>query len=215
MAEAHFRAGRYDACRQIILALHADGIRGPLSETALAAMEAREGRPEQARAHLRNAEAIGGASAGVMEMMGRLYLRVRRLADAVRMFDAALALEPARATAHDARAIAYLLAGDLIRAEHHAREASTLDPQYYDAKYHLGLALARQQRTEEAISVLKQAASLNGGAGSSAQRRIAELLQRQGDKAFAMHHRALGNRQDRITRRPWLDEGWSCEDAIQ
>jgi tetratricopeptide (TPR) repeat protein len=212
LAEAHFRAGRYNACRQIIEELHAEGIRGPLSETALAALAAREGRLDEAREHLRRAEAIGGASAGVLEMMGRLYLRVRRLADAARLLDAAIALEPARTTAHDGRAIAFLLAGDAQAAERHAREATTINPQYYDAQYHLGLALARQQRTDEAIDVLKKAVALGANGGPSAHRRIAELLQRRGDAALAVHHRALAGRQDRITRRPWLDAGWSCED---
>jgi tetratricopeptide (TPR) repeat protein len=139
---------------------------------------------------------------------------VRRLADAARLFDAAIAMEPARPTAHDARAIAYLLSGAPLLAEHHARKAIGLDPHYYDARYHLGLALARQERRDEAIDVLKQAVALNSGTGSSAQRRIAQLLQQRGDRAFAMHHRALGNGADRITRRPWLDDGWSCEDAV-
>jgi tetratricopeptide (TPR) repeat protein len=211
LAEAYFRAGRYDDCRRIILALHAEGVRGPLSETALAAMAAREGRLDEAREHLRRAEAIGGASAGVLEMMARLYLRVRCLADAARLFDSAIALEPGRATAHDGRAIAFLLAGEALAAERHAREAIRLNPDYYDARYHLGLALARQQRSDEAIDVLKDAVALSGG-GPSAHRRIADLLQGRGDSAFAMHHRALAGRPDRITRRPWLDAGWSCEE---
>jgi tetratricopeptide (TPR) repeat protein len=212
LAEAHFRAGRYEACRRIIEELHTQGIRGPLSETALAAMATRESKLELACEHLRRAEAIGGASAGVLEMMGRLYLRVRRVADAARMFDTAIALEPARATAHDGRAIAFLLAGDPESAVQRAREAIKLNSQYYDARYHLGLALARQERIDEALDAFKQAVALGGG-GASAHRRIAELLQRRGEAAFAMHHRALAGRHDRITRRPWLDSGWSGEDS--
>ena len=100
----------------MILALQADGVSTPLSETGLAATEIVEDRSAAGLQHLQRTEAIGGASPGVLEMMGELYLRLRRPADTARLFDAALALDPVLIAAHDGRAAAYLFADNPLSA---------------------------------------------------------------------------------------------------
>ena len=208
LAEAYFRAGEYDACRRTIQSLVAEGVDTPLARAGLAALDTLEGCADVAVENLRQAEAMGGASASILEMIGRLYLGLRRRGDAARALDAAIVADPARASAHEGRAITCLYAGDASSAERHAREALKLSPQSFEARCHLGLALARQDRSDEAIATLREAVVLDQRGGAMAHRHLADLLERRGDHAFALHHRALSYRRDRPSRQPQFDFGW-------
>jgi tetratricopeptide (TPR) repeat protein len=210
LAEAYFHAGQREACRRLILELQAEGLDTPLGRVALAALDLLEGSAGAVE-HLRRAEAMGGASARMLEIIGRLYLALRRRADAGRALDAALALEPALATAHAARAIAYLYSADPASAERQARAALELNPQSYEAMFQLGLALAGQNRVGEAIDAHRAAVALDLDGDASAHRHLAELLERQGKHALALHHRALYERRDRSSPRTF-DIEWLSED---
>lgn len=206
LAERHFRAGAFDECRRVIIALQADGVDTPLARIALAAMDARQGDDAAAVQHLLHVERTLGAPPQMLAIAGRLYLRLKRPRDAIRLLDAAIQQDPRLASAYDAKAIACLLTRDLAGAETHAREAVARDPNSYDSRYHLGLALMRQGRADEAIDAFKAAVGLAGPTdGASAHRRLADLLDHRGDRAFALHHRAQSYRHDRMTRLPWLD----------
>lgn len=215
LAEAYFRAGEFDACRRTIQALLSEGVDTPLARIGLAALDAIEGRIESAVEHLKRAEAMNGATPEMTEMIGWLYLRLRRRGDAARAFDAAIAADAVRATAHEGRAITYLVAGDPSSAERHAREALALNPQSYEATCHLGLALGRQDRSNEAIDILRDAVALDPQGGAMAHRHLADLLERRGDHSFALHHRALSLRGSRMPRQPQFGFGWFSDDWTQ
>ncbi|MBA3481406.1 MAG: alkaline phosphatase family protein [Pirellulales bacterium] len=212
LAEVQFRSGEHDACRQIILALQADGLDTALGRIALAALDFLDGAGDPVE-HLRLAEAKSEATPRMLVMIGRLYLGLRRRADAARTLDAALTLEPALASAHVARAIVYLVTRDPSSAEKSARAAVELNPQSYEAQLQLGLALAGQDRTDDAISALKAAVALDPSRGSAAHGRLADLLERQGQHALALHHRAINDRRGRPARDKLFDldsfsDGW-------
>jgi len=215
LAETYFRAGEYDACRAVIVALQADGLDTPLGQLGLAAIATLDEKINEAVEHLRRAEAMQGASAAELDMIGQLYLRLRQVADADRAFDAAIAHDPELGTAHEGRAIALLVAGDPPSAERHAREAVRLNPHSYKAQYHLGIALTRQNRSDEAIEVLRAATQLDDRSSASAHRHLANLLERRGDRALAFHHRALADRRGRRAREPQFEIDWFNDDWPQ
>jgi tetratricopeptide (TPR) repeat protein len=208
LAERYFRAGNYAACRQLILEMQREGIDTPAARVGLALLDFIDHRFDAAREHLRRAEALPGASARVFELIGRLYLRLRRTAEGARTLENAIAREPTRASAHVGRAIAHLMAREPAAAEVKAREALELNPNSFEAHYHLGLALSRQGREEEAIEAFKSALSAAPHLAASAHRRLADLFQRRGAVALAMHHRALAQRPERSDRPAAFDFEW-------
>ena len=208
LAERHFRAGEYDACRQLILELQGEGIDTPLARLGLAMLDFMDNRAEAAVEHLQRAEEMGQATARVSELVGRLYLRLRRIAEGARALEEAIAKEPALASAHVGRAIAHLLTHEPAAAENQAREALRLDSNSFEAHYHLGLALARQARDGEAIECFKAAVAAAPHAATSAHRRLADLLQRRGAAAMAVHHRALAERAPTNGRPAAFDLEW-------
>lgn len=208
LAERHFRAREYAACRQLILQLQGEGIDTPLARLGMAMLDFIDNRFESAVEHLRRAEAMDRPAARVSELIGRLYLRLRRTDEGSRALDDAIAQEPALASAHVGRAIAYLLAQNPAAAEDKAREALRLDPHSFEAHYHLGLALMRQARDEEAIESFKAAVVAAPDAATSAHRRLADLLQRRGAAALAIHHRSLAERRPRSGRPAAFDLEW-------
>jgi Tfp pilus assembly protein PilF len=208
LAERHFRAGNYEACRRLILEMQSDGIDTPVARLGLALLDFIDNRFDAALEHLQRAEAMPGASARVLELAGRLYLRLRKIADGTRTLENAIASQPTLASAHVGRAIAYLLAREPAAAEEKAREALRLDPNSFEAHYHLGLALSRQGREVEAIEAFKAALSVAPHAAASVHRRLADLLQRRGAGALAMHHRAMAQRPERSGRPAAFDVEW-------
>ncbi len=214
LAEVHFYCGDYDACRALILELQAAGLETPLGHIALAGLNFLQ-QTGNAVEHLRRAEALGGASARQLEIMGQLYLGLRRRMDAARALDAALAMEPGRASVHISRASAYLYSGDAASAERHARAAIELNPQSSEARYQLGLALASQDRFDDAIEAFKTGISQDCGDAAWGHCRLADLLDRRGDHALALHHRALYDRRGAARRRSQFDLNWFSEELMQ
>lgn len=206
LAEGYFYVGQLEASRRLILQLMAEGVETALGRAGLAAVDARNGDVGSAAGHLRQAEVLRTARGREWELIGRLYLSIRRRGDAARALDAALALEPQLATAHEARAQVCLTLNDSKGAERHARQAIEIDASQFDAWHRLGLALARQERTDEAIAALREAAALRPGAAGEAHRSLAEIFERRGEPALAMHHRATADRSRE--RRSWPRSAW-------
>jgi tetratricopeptide (TPR) repeat protein len=208
LAEAYFRAGQFRACRDCIVQLQAAGIDTPLGRVALAILDFIEGHADGALAHVQHAESMSGVSAGLLELIGRLYLRLRRPLEGVRALDAAVALDPQRASIHDARAIAALFRRDLPEAEAAARRAIALNPASFEAHYHLGLILQRQRRADDAIEIFKQALSTDRPNVAAIHRRLADLYQHVGRQSLAFHHRALAGHSKQPRQLPRFDLDW-------
>jgi tetratricopeptide (TPR) repeat protein len=208
LAERHFRAGEYHACRGLILDMQREGVDTPLARLGLAMLDFIDNRAEAAVEHLHVAQGMNVGSARVLELIGRLFLRLRKVTEGSQALDDAIAREPTLASAHVGRAIAYLLARDPAAAERKAREASRLDSNSSEAHYHLGLALSRQGRDEEAIEALKAAVTAAPQAAGPAHRRLVELFQRRGAAALAMHHNSLVQRSVKSARPAAFDLEW-------
>jgi tetratricopeptide (TPR) repeat protein len=213
LAEVQFHLGRLDDCRKLTLALLDEGNDVPLARIALAALDVlqRTGDPVT---QLKRAEELEGTPVTQLVLMGQLYLGLRRRVDAARVLDAAIALEPTCAAAHTSRAIAYLYTGDAISAERHARTAVALHADSAQAQYCLGLALAKLGRISDAINAFKSGLSLEPKDAAWAHGRLADLYERQGDSALALHHRANADRHGR-RRRPNLNLQWISEGLFQ
>jgi tetratricopeptide (TPR) repeat protein len=207
-AERHFREANYDACRQVIIELQGEGVDTPLARVGLAMLDFLDGRSAAVLEQLEHVEQMGRVPARVWELIGRLYLRLRRMAEAARALDQAIVMEPASPSAHHARGLAHLLSGDPAAAEREFREALQLGAQSFEAHYHLAVALERQQRTDEAIDVLKTAVAAAPTVAGPAHRRLADLLERRGQGALAMHHRALAQRREFSGRPRAFDVEW-------
>ena len=84
-----------------------------------------------------------------------------RWADAEARAEDLVALAPARASSHDARALVALERGRLADAEAGMRRALALEPE--TASYHnnLGLILLRQERRAEAVAAFERAAQID------------------------------------------------------
>ena len=208
LAETCFRSGDYGGCRELIVAMQANGVDTPLGRVALALLDFMEGNVDGALMNLKLAEGASNPSAEVLDLIGQLYLRLRRVTEGTHFLERSIALKPMRASAHAGRAVAYLLDHDPIGAERESCEAVRLNPRARGAQYYLGLALQRQDRIEEAIAAYKSAAALDSCSAGSAYRRLADLFERRGEQALAFHHRSLAQ-QCRTDRLPGLDVEWS------
>jgi tetratricopeptide (TPR) repeat protein len=208
LAERHFREGNYDACRQLITELQAEGFDTPLARVGLAMLDYLDGQFAAVLGQLEQVEQMGRVPARVWELIGRLYLRLRRMTEAARALDRAIALEPASASARHARGLAHLLFGDAAAAEREFRDALARGAQSFEAYYHLAVSLERQQRTDEAIDAFKTAVAAAPTVAGPAHRRLADLLERRGQAALAMHHRALAQRREFSGRPRAFDVEW-------
>ncbi len=211
LAEAYFRAGRFEDCRRCVADLQAQGVDTALGRIALAILDFMAGQAGSALIHLRHAEAMPDVSAHLLELIGRLYLRIRRPEEANRVLQRALGAAPETATAHDACALACLLQRDFARAEQSARQAITLDPTSFESHYHLGLILERQHRIDEAINVYKHALTTQKTNDAAVHRRLAELYKHQGNHSLAFHHRAIASRSKQPQRLPGFDLEWTAQ----
>ncbi|MBA3481394.1 MAG: tetratricopeptide repeat protein [Pirellulales bacterium] len=207
-ASRHFQDADFPACRSLILELQAEGVDTPLARVGLATLDYIDEQFDAAVDQLQRAEQMGRAPARVWELIGRLYLRLRRTTEGSRALDRAIVMEPGCASAHHARGLAYLLSGDPAAADREFRDALQCGAQSFEAHYHLGIALQRQQRVDEAVEAFKAAVSVAPAEAAAAHRRLADLLERRGQGAFAQHHRALAQRCG-PSRRPWFfDVEW-------
>jgi tetratricopeptide (TPR) repeat protein len=214
LAEAYFRAGRFEDCRRCITGLQAQGVDTALGRVALAILDFMAGQAGGALIHIRRAEAMPGVSARLLELIGRLYLRLRRPEEANRVLQRAIAAAPEAATAHDACALACLLQKDFVKAEQSARQAIALDRTSFESHYHLGLILERDRRIDEAIEVYKQALTTRKPNEAAVHRRLAELYKHQGNHSLAFHHRAIASRSKQPRRLPGFDLEWSAQGLL-
>ncbi len=104
----------------------------------------------------RNPPADATRAASMHLALGGLYLDRTRLADAIREFDAAIALDPARADAFTMRGLASAAAHDVRGAAASFRKALDLEPSDTARAYLLARALARAGQPDEALSAIRR-----------------------------------------------------------
>ena len=118
------------------------------------------------------AAACGPEDADAWERVGRLRLRLMQREEALEALERARSLGPSADGLLDL-ALAYHLAGDLGGEVTACEQAVTLAPESQDAWVRYAHALARTDRTRDAIAACERALSLNGRDPD-----VAELLER-------------------------------------
>jgi Flp pilus assembly protein TadD len=172
--EAYYAVGRYDDCRRIAEAMWDRGYRGPLVNLARGALEMAARRAGPALEHLREAERVSPDLPELHVLIGQAYLRLRGWDEAERAFHRALELDGDNDRAWHGLASSALGRGQFERSAELALRAVGLRGDYAEAHYHLGVALARLGRPEEAAVALRRSVALQPNL-LAAYRRLLDL----------------------------------------
>lgn len=174
--EAYYALGRTADCRRIAEAMWEQGYRGPLVNLAMGAVEMAERRAESALKHLEEAERVSADRPGLHVLIGRAYLRLRQWDAAERAFNKALQHDGDSESARHGLAIAALGQGHYDCAAEHALRAVGLRGDYAEAHYHLGVALSRLGRPQDAAIALRRCIAIQPTL-LAAYRRLVELYE--------------------------------------
>lgn len=117
---------------------------------------------EEAAAAFRRAQELDPKFAAAFAYLGMTHDQQGRYADAVVLYERALAIDERLFAAHylAAEAIVKQVPADEARAEKHLSSAVVLDPSFAPARVSLGKLLMRRGRFEEAVTQLKGAIDL-------------------------------------------------------
>lgn len=138
---------------------------------------------DQAREDLSRAVAMEPRLWRAHNALGIIANRQRRPAQALGHFQQALALEPRLPALYNNQALSQMLLKDWPRAEESLRQALALDPGYSLAANNLGLVLARQGRSGEALRAFER-----GSGAAQAHNNLGVVLAQQGRYNQAANH---------------------------
>ena len=150
-------------------------------------------------------------------MLGLLYARQGRWAEAAEAYRHAVSLAPDSARYHNNLGNYYVRTGDLDAGIGAYQQSLTVDPQYSKAAYNLGVALVRAQRFEAAEAALERA--LAGDRESTDTYYHLGLLRARrvscGARCGAPRARRLTSTYTRasLLRTPWRSVGSSTSSA--
>jgi tetratricopeptide (TPR) repeat protein len=188
------------------------GAPAALVDVAMGAIELGQRRPAAALDHLRRAQAGETASAALHVLIGQGYRRLRCWPQAEQAFRKALELDEEDETAWHGLATTALAQDQNEQAAEAALHAISLRPDYAEAHYHLGVALAGLGKPHEAAVALQRCLALRSDM-LAALRALAELY----DGPLSDAARARAYRRDahaiilqrRLSRRPETSPGTS------
>jgi tetratricopeptide (TPR) repeat protein len=133
---------------------------GQSEECAAAIVRARQAYEAKAfaaaEAEFVAADAICPRSAALLTGMAQSQVMQRRLADAVRSLDRALAIDPTNVATLKVKGDALYLAGDEVNAEKALLAARAIDPAAEPVLYALGRIYYQQNRYAEAVQLFQQ-----------------------------------------------------------
>ena len=155
---------------------------GPRFDLMRGIIALQQNQPELALRHLLRAREDSARLGEMHLQLGRVYMRLRRWADAEDSFARALAIDPDHIEARVGHSTALYRLRRWADAGTVAMSAAELDPGHFLAHYVTGLALARQGRRDEALFALR--ATLAAAPGFRPARRVIAWLLR-GDPAQA------------------------------
>ena len=160
MARAYWTSGEADAAIAALERALAGGVTNAEVRMRLGLYLA-ESRKDPARAVALLAD-LPTDDAEAMNSLGVAYTSAGRPADAIAAFERVLALDASNGLALQNIAAIKLQEGALQTAEDYARRAVAADPALAKAHTTLGVALARQRRSAEAIDAWRRAIDLDG-----------------------------------------------------
>jgi Flp pilus assembly protein TadD len=150
-------------------------------------LEKREGKLEEAGAHLRKALELNPAYAKAYLGLGNVLLKRGESDEAISQYRLALQIDPTAADVHVNLGNALALRGELDEAIHHYRQALELDAASQNAHYNLGNALALRGQLDEAIEHYRETSRINP-AHSEAHFSLANALVARGQLEEAIDH---------------------------
>jgi tetratricopeptide (TPR) repeat protein len=116
---------------------------------------------DAALANVREVEKIEPGDAEVLNVLGRIMLKMDKFADAAKYCQRALEIEPNRREIRLNAGLALYGLGQVKEGEAHLRKAIELDPYWAVAYSQLGRLLGETGRQDEGIAVYKTAIKLN------------------------------------------------------
>ena len=160
LAEVHFRLGRFCEAQAELDWLSCNAVENPRLSLLAGALAL--GRREIAAAiELLQYAAHGDPELpSVYRLLGTALLRASRMSEATEAFHEAIRRNGADARAFDGLAAVCLRQADFDGAADWALQALEQDILLFDAHFHLGLALARLHRPEDALKALEAGAKV-------------------------------------------------------
>ena len=150
---------------------------------------------DEAMREFRRAIELDPTSAHAHDNLAAVHAEKKQWREALREYLAALDLEPDSPAGHYNLA-SFVYGHGLEMAQSWLREALAVDPEYPDAHLTLGLVLADEGRTEEALAELEAAVRL-APQDAHARHELAALLMEEGD-----HRAAIGHLREVVRREP-------------
>jgi tetratricopeptide (TPR) repeat protein len=192
LAEIHYRAGRFDAAQAQLDWLTFHGVEHPRLALIAGAIALSQRELRLALEALEYAAYVEPKLPNVNTLRGTVLLRLARFDEAANAFREAKTQKPADARALDGLATVCLKEGQLEQAADWALQAIEQDPKLFRAHYHLGLALARLNRLDEALLALEMSTKV-GPTRSAPYCWLSQISKEQlNDSARAAHYRELG-----------------------
>jgi Flp pilus assembly protein TadD/arylsulfatase A-like enzyme len=155
LAQAYFLAGRAEECRRIAEAVLRQDPDRPGASALQGTLALMEGKLEEGLAGLLAAERSSRPVPGLRVVIGNVYLKLKRWADAERAFRGVLAVDPDSPAAHSGLASALIGQGDPEAAADAAADSVALRFDQPAAHFSLGVALAQTGRRDRAIQAFQ------------------------------------------------------------
>jgi tetratricopeptide (TPR) repeat protein len=168
-----------------------------------AARSLRQGRPDEAVTHCREALRLDPDWAGANVMLGRALLRRREFEEAATGFHHALRVNPNQAEVYWQLGAPLREQGKLERSAAYLQRALRLQPGLAEAHHQLGLTLAEMGRADDAAAAYREALRLKPdlvlalghlgdfleerGQAEEGGRLVQEAIARAGPQAFPVH----------------------------
>jgi Tfp pilus assembly protein PilF len=157
------------------------GARHPLLYTARAMWLSEQGRNDEALVAFRTAETMGPLNPALKNAIALCLMRLDRPAEAVKEYDAVLALMPEAAPIHCRKGWACEMAGDLENARAAHERAIALDPKFAEALARLAYLAARRAAWSEARDYAGRALALGRQPAATLALAMAALEDKAGD----------------------------------
>lgn len=163
LANAYFQARRADDCRAILDPILREDPNRPIANLLRGKLAVSEGDHEGGLQHLLRAERDPALLLETRLAVGRVYVEAQRWADAERILQSLLELDPDNASAHIELARALLGAGRSEEAAASALDGIGLHFEDVGAHYVLGVALARCGKIDRAVKAFETCLALRPG----------------------------------------------------
>jgi len=160
LAEIHYRASELGEAQTHLDWLTLNGVETPRLSLMSAEIGLARRKLHESLENLEYAAFVEPELSGVFTLLGMVLLRLNRLKSAESAFTNALERNPADARAYDGLSAISLRRGHYEAAVDFALNALDHDLRLFRAHYHLGIALSRIDRPNEAIAALETATRL-------------------------------------------------------